>query len=322
MKKINLLAFSSLIIATILFAIGPATVKLLVERGGEFGIRNPGSISFCNVLFIGNLCAGLVVGFSYGLRGIFRELISLSNRTKIYLFFGSILTALYPSLIFIALEHTTVVNLVLLSRFNGIVYLIFAILFLKQKIQPLEIVGYTIMALAVGVLVFINNMGKIQTGDILILLATVFFAINEIISKKILPNCSIKTYVFARNFFSSIIFFVIAIILFGAEHFAQAFEGQLWILMIVYAGFAVVLAQIFWLTAIKTTPPIYVANVRLFDPVFSLAFAYLLLNEKLDITEWIVLGAILIGVLIPKIGLRKKPVKLSPISIDTSLVGK
>ena len=63
-------------LGTILFALGPAVLKLLTTMGGRFGIEKPGAISFCNVLFVGNFCAGLITLLVYGvgshLRGAHR----------------------------------------------------------------------------------------------------------------------------------------------------------------------------------------------------------------------------------------------------------
>jgi drug/metabolite transporter (DMT)-like permease len=314
----------ALLIATILYAIGPATVKLLVEQGGSYGLKNPGAISFCNVLFIGNMCAGLITLVFYGAKSIYTELIKLKPKVKFYLLISATLSAIYPSLLFIALEYTSVINLVLISRFNGIVYVILAFLFIGNRIKLLDAVGYSLIAIAVLVLLIIQNKGfYFGKGDLLILSAALFFALTEIVSKKVIPECSIGAYVFFRNFFSSILFFIFVIYLFGLSHFMEAFEGELWVLMLVYAGIAIVLAQIFWLTAIKSVPIHYVANIKLFDPVFTLTFAYFLLNEVPNTSEWIVMGIIFVGILMPKLGRKKQDVDImQTTSIDRGLVGR
>jgi len=323
MKK-KKLALLLLIIASILFALAPAILKLLQQRGGIFGISHPNAISFCNVLFIGNLCAGLVALFYYGPPTLMRELLRLPKKAYIYLTLAAILTTIYPSLIFLALERTTVINIVLLSRFNGIVYIILAFLILGLRLHWSEILGYTIMAIAVIVLVLSNSNGyHISTGDILILSATVFFSLTEIVSKKLLPICSIPLYIFIRNFVSSILFFIIATYLFSIRHFAQLLFPDIWVLMVIYAVFAIVLAQLLWLSSIKTVPIPIVANIKLFDPVFSLGFAYLLLSEIPSLEEWIVIAVIIIGIAIPKFFMRKmKPEMVQTVSLDTSFVGK
>ena len=287
-------------LGTLLFALGPALIKLLTLMGGAFGLQYPGAVSFCNVLFVGNFSAGLVTLGFYGGHSLFRELWRLPRRTKGALCLGAIVSAIYPALLFTALEQTSVINVVLLSRFNGIVFVALSYVFAHVMIRRSEIIGYAVMAIGVVILVVANSSGtRIMTGELLVLISTVFFALTEFISKAVLRNCSIQAYVFFRNLASALIFFVAAVYFFGFEHFSEAFAGELWVLMIVYAGVAVVAAQLFWLHATPALPTQTIANSQLLNPGFSLLFAFLLLNEIPTPVEWSVMGVILIGMLVP-----------------------
>ena len=289
-------------VGTLLFALGPALIKLLTLMGGAFGLHNPGAVSFCNVLFVGNFCAGLVTLAVYGGRSLFGELWRLPRRTQGALWLAAIVSAVYPALLFTALERTSVINVVLLSRFNGIVFVALSYLFLRVMVRRSEIVGYTVMAIGVVILVLVNNSGsRIMTGELLVLVSTVFFALTEFISKAVLRDCSIHTYVFFRNLVSSVIFFVAAVYLFGFEHFSEAFAGDLWVLMVAYAAVAVVAAQLAWLHSPPVLPAQTVANSQLLNPGFSLLFAYLLLDEVPTTVQWTVIVVVLIGMLIPRI---------------------
>ncbi|STX50445.1 permeases of drug/transporter [Legionella busanensis] len=315
-----------LVIGAILFSLGPVLIKLMVERNQYYGIFNPGAISFCNVLFIGNLCAGIIILVFHSFTDILKEIINLPRKTKFYLFAITLTSTVYPALIFIALEYTTVINLILISRFNGIVYMTLAYFVLGLRLRKLEILGYLIIGITVITLLVYTNKGfHFSLGDWLILSAAIFFAFNELLSKKLLPGCSIPTYVFSRNFISAIIFFCIAVILLGPGHFMEAFGRNFWILMLLYAGVAIVLAQIFWVKAISVLPLTYVANINLLNPIFSLAFAFLLLQESPHSSEWLAIIIITLSIILPK--LSRKPQNqsarpMSTLSIDTSLVGK
>jgi drug/metabolite transporter (DMT)-like permease len=294
-------ALALLGLGTLLFALGPALIKLLALRGGAFGLSNPGAVSFCNVLFVGNFCAGLVTLAVYGGRGLFVELWGLPRRTKGALWLGAIVSAIYPALLFTALERTSVINVVLLSRFNGIVFVALSYVFTHVVIRRAEALGYGVMAAGVILLVVVNNGGlRISTGELLVLGSTVFFALTEFISSEVLKACSIQAYVFFRNLVSSAIFFTTAVYLFGFEHFADAFAGDLWLLMMAYAAVAVVAAQLAWLNAAPVLPAQTVANSQLLNPGFSLLFAYLLLHEVPTALEGTVMGVILVGMLIPR----------------------
>lgn len=289
-------------LGSVLFALGPALIKLLTQRGGAFGLRNPGSVSFCNVLFVGNFCAGLVTLGVYGARSLLGELWRLPRGTKRALWLGALVSAVYPALLFTALERTSVINVVLLSRFNGIVFVVLSWVFAHAMVRRAEAVGYGIMAVGVVILVVVNNGGvRITTGQLLVLASTVFFALTEFISKAVLRECSIQAYVFFRNLASAVIFFSTAVYLFGFEHFGEAFAGDLWLLMVAYAAVAVVAAQLAWLHAAPVLPTQTVANSQLVNPGFSLLFAYLLLNEVPTLLEWTVMGVILVGMLVPRL---------------------
>ncbi len=316
-------ALTFLWLGTLLFALGPAILKLLTTMGGRFSIANPGAISFCNVLFVGNFCAGLVTLFVYGVRRIFGELFHLSRTTKWALVLGAVASTVYPALIFTALERTSVINIVLLSRFNGIVFVSLAYVLFRTKVRRADVVGYGIIAVGVVVLVVINNGGfRLQSGEVLVLISTVFFALTEFISKVVLRECSIESYVFVRNSCSAAIFFVIAIYLFGFHHFMDAFVGELWILMVVYAGFAVVGAQLSWLKATRVLSVKTVAGSQLLNPAFSIFFAYLLLHEVPTALESMIMVVVAIGMLVPKLHLWDRDTSAASASmLGTGLVG-
>lgn len=312
-----------LVTATLLFALGPAVLKLLTVRGAELGLA-PGEITFCNVLFVGNLCAGLVTLFASGPRRVVRELVTVPPGVKGLLLLAALVSTIYPALLFTGLERSTVTNVVILSRFNGIVYVLLGWLLLRDVVRLSDAVAYTLIGSGVLVLLLASDMGTVDHGgDVFILLATVFFAFTEILSRKTLPHVSIQTYVFFRNFVSSAIFFTVATTWFGPEHFMGTFMGDLWIIMVVYALFAIVVAQVLWLRAVKTVASRAVAQVQLLNPVFSISFAFVLLGEVPMSTQWIVLGIIGLGMAVPYCwpGSRQ-PQTLHPLSIDTSLVGK
>lgn len=314
-------AFAFLALGTLLFAVAPPVLKLLTTMGGRLGLQMPGAISFCNVLFVGNFLAG-IVALAFGPRAIFSELKRLTLKTRIYLLLGALLSTIYPALLFTGLERTSVINVVLLSRFNGIVFVVLAFLFLRTMITRWEVVGYTVMAVGVTVLIVVNNRGmRIQTGELFVILSTVFFALTEIVSKSVLRECSIRTYVFFRNTVSAVIFFALGLYLFGFEHFSDAFGRELWILMVVYSGVAVVAAQVLWLSGSRVLPAQWAANFQLLNPAFSILFAYLLLSEVPGPLEWLVIGIILVGMLIPVIARRGATTGMT-MGVETSLAGR
>lgn len=304
-----------IIIALICFSLASPVVKLLGETGGELG----NAISFCNLLFIGNLCAGIVVLISFGAKGIIKELRSFTLKQHSLLFVGVLIAGLYPALIYTALESTSVTNIVMLSRFESILFAFLAWWILKTALNRNEIIGLSIIGVGVLTIVFVKEMYMFRNGDYIVLIAAVVEAFGILISKKILTFCSLRTFLFTRNFFSSIGFFIIAIKLFGFEHFQDAFQPELWGLISVYALVVIVLGQYMWYKGIKTASSESVSSLTMLSPFLTLFFAFILLSETPDFHESCAIGLILIGMVVTRI--KSKPKKDVISQLDKSMSG-
>lgn len=307
----------SIIIALVCFSLASPVVKLLSERGGELG----GAISFCNLLFIGNLCAGVIVLISFGARGILKELRSFTVKQHLMLGVCVVVAALYPGLIYTALESTTVTNVVMLSRFESILYGILAWIVFKNALNRNEMIGFGVIGLGVLAIVYVKEMYMFRGGDMIVLMAAVVEACAIVISKKTLKFCSLRTFLFVRNFFSSIAFFILAMVLYGPHHFSEAFQANLWLLMTVYALVVIVLGQFMWYRGIKTASPDVVSNLTMLTPFLTLSFAFVLLSETPDLYEGIAIGVILLGMVIAKIRTKPKTKDELVSDLDKSLSG-
>lgn len=304
-----------IVIALVCFSLASPVVKLLGETGGMLG----NAISFCNLLFIGNLCAGIIVLITFGAKGIIKEFRSFTLKQHSLLFVGVIIAALYPALIYTSLESTSVTNVVMLTRFESILYAMLAWWIFKTALNRNEIIGLTIIGSGVLIIVFVKEMYMFRNGDYIVLIAAAVEAIGIVISKKILSFCSLRTFLFARNFFSAIGFFVVALKLFGLHHFQDAFQTELWTLIAIYALVVIVLGQYMWYKGIKSASSETVSSLTMLTPFLTLFFAFLLLSETPDIYESCAIGLILLGMIITKIKSKTKKDVVS--QIDKSLSG-
>ena len=94
-----------LLLAIALFALASPLVKWLSIRGGEFGLVKANAISFCNVLFLANLCAGLLT-FIWSRREISPAFGGLDRRGVAMLAISVVLAAVIPALLFTAIANT------------------------------------------------------------------------------------------------------------------------------------------------------------------------------------------------------------------------
>ncbi len=306
-----------IVISRALQSLATPIVALLVTTAAGLGAGGEAgdAISFCNVLFVGNLCAALVVAFSFGPRRIATDLARTDKRDRLEILAFAALAALLSAWIFTALETTTVTNAVLLARLGPVLFAVGSATLARRSLTRSEYLGFALIALGVVATTFAGTGFIVVRGDVLILASTVVFALVQLISKRLLPRTGLPALVFARNFFSAAVFFVIANVLYGPEHFTDAFYGPLWGIMIVYAAVVIVAAQLTWYRALGAMSPSSVARWTVFTPVLAVVYAFAINGEQPGTTQLTALTFITLGVIVSNVG------KLIPAGMAESTEG-
>ncbi len=283
-------------------ALATPIVALLIATGAALGGEVENAVEFCNILFVGNLCASIVVLVAFGPRTIVPKLRSLRPRVTIEVLVFASLAALLSALIFSALKTTSVTNAVLLARLGPVLYVIASVFVLSQVVGKFEWAGFGLIGVGVLATVVAGSGFSLTTGDFLILGSTVVYAIVTMMSKRLLPEVGLPALLFARNFFSAIVFFYIAYVLFGPHHFANAFYGPLWGIMVVYALVVIVTSQFTWFRAIEALPAASVAKWTVGTPILAVGFAYLINGEHPSIVQITALGFVTLGMVVSNLG--------------------
>lgn len=290
------------VISRALQALATPVVALLVVTADGLSGEVEDAISFCNVLFVGNLCASFLVLSIFGPRKVGNGLRSLSSNTWLMLLVFASLAALLSALIFVALETIMVTNAVLLARLGPVLFVIGSAVFIGQAISRPEWLGFGLIGLGVLAVVFTGSGFQVSKGDLLILASAVVYAVTTMMSKLLLPKTGLHTLVFARNFFSAIVFFIIASVLYGFDHFMHAFYGPLWGIMLVYALVIIVIGQAAWYRGISQLTPASVARWTVMTPVLAVGYAYLINGERPSTMQLLALAIIMLGILVSNIG--------------------
>ncbi|MFT7537840.1 MAG: drug/metabolite transporter (DMT)-like permease, partial [Hyphomicrobiaceae bacterium] len=189
----------------------------------------------------------------------------------------------------------------------------------KSALKRNEVIGFGLIGFGVLAIVYVKEMYMLRGGDMIVLVAAAVEACAIVISKKTLKFCSLRTFLFVRNFFSAIAWFILAMQLYGPDHFSEAFQPSLWLLMTFYAFVVIVLGQFMWYRGIKTASPHVVSNLTMLSPFLTLSFAFILLSETPDIYEGIALGVILLGMIVAKIKAKPRGDMVS--QLDKSMSG-
>ena len=173
-----------IVLAVMLLSLSGPAVKWLIANAPLVGIDDVSAISYCNTLFVGNFAAGLLVLVYFGAPTIFRDWRAVSRKGKGYLLIASVLAIAYPAMIFTALGTTSVTNVVLVSRFEGLFVLLASYLVNKEKIARNQWLGNIIIAAGVAVVVLQQGMGRISVGDLYVLGAGLVHAAAVLHSKR------------------------------------------------------------------------------------------------------------------------------------------
>ena len=137
-----------LILSYALFALATPLAKWLSLNGLNLGTDGHRLISFCNVLFIGNLCAALLILLYRQPQKLIQDYLQMGTKAHCLMLLCGSLSAIVPSLLFIALEHTSVANTVLLSRTGPVLFAIVGTLVFRQKLTKWELIGFGFIILS------------------------------------------------------------------------------------------------------------------------------------------------------------------------------
>ncbi len=301
-------------LAILIFGASSAVTRKLTQIGAEHFIDGHNPISLCNVLFVGNLCALIVLILVYGRQWNQTTLKQLSKKDWLGITLVAILSgALAPALFFQALALTQVNNIVLVGRLQPPLTIALLIWLLKERVNRWEIMGG--IAALVGVILTIilqpptmmmMNMGgfSLGLGEILVATSTVTSAVATIITKAWLSDIPLGFFSIFRTGLGTIIFFFVALVLYGQNHFSDAFSPFLWKWMLVYGVVIVVLGQSFWLKGTRAVTVSTASLVGSFTPIISVFAAYLVLGEIPTQAQYIGGSLVLVGIFLSQVGIR------------------
>jgi drug/metabolite transporter (DMT)-like permease len=186
----------------------------------------------------------------------------LTRKETIYLLLIAVIGGAIPFyLFFTGLSQISAINGQLINKTLVFWTAVLAILFLKERMNKTQIIAV--------LLLFISNffiggfMGfKYSTGELLVLLATMLWAVESILAKKILPNVDPDIVTAARMGIGSAILLVMAAIIAptalkgSIQHMTQV--QMFWMVISVSLLFGYVTC---WYRALKYAPVIMVASI-------------------------------------------------------------
>lgn len=272
-------------LAVLVYASSNSIVTLLVELGRQNPLASGrNAITYCNLLFLGSLMSVLPMVVVFRGDWTRENLAKLSRRDWGFLTVSAFLSsALTPGLFFYALEHTTVTNVVLVGRIEPPLFLLATWLFLNERLNPWSMVA-GLLAL-VGAIVILAMRGdgallRFGTGEMAAAGATLSFIASTIVTRSGLRNVPLGIFSIYRTILGTVLYFFLAIYLFGPGHFQDMFAPIVVKWTWVYAIVVIVVGQFSWNLGLKYARSGDVSLATSFSPVAAILIAMWLLNEN------------------------------------------
>jgi drug/metabolite transporter (DMT)-like permease len=317
-----------LLLAITIFAASNAVTRQLTELGEQNAINGRNPISFCNVLFVGNLCALIVLFLIYRQQCTSQNLKAIPQKTWFALIgISTLSSALAPALIFRALDLTAVNNVVLIGRIEPPLALALSILILRDRVNLWVIAGAVISFIGVALTMILQDpssdmmqMGgfSIGRGELFAIGGAIALAVSTIISKVTLKQIPLGLFAIIRTTIGTIIFLIVVLILYSPIHFIDVFSPFLWRWMLIYGAIIVVGGQLCWFAGLKTAGASDVSLASSFSPIAGILAAYLILSEAPTTAQYIGGSVILIGIVFNQIGVLRQSRKVAPKPVANS----
>jgi drug/metabolite transporter (DMT)-like permease len=295
-------------LAILIFGASGSITRKLTEIGASQFMHGHNPISLCNVLFVGNLCALGLMLIVYHSQLTAANFGKISKSEWVNLLIVALLAgALAPAAIFQALALSPVNNIILLGRLEVPLILILSGIFLKERLHRNQKIGAAIVLIGIFVAVMGNQPTATLTsftvgqGEILTVIAAVFLSISNLISKTKLLKIPLGIDSVIRTGLGSIVFFLLAVKLYGSGHFMELFSPFLWQWMLAYGAIIVVIGQSFWIKGLKESPIATSAIISCFHPIAGMFFAYWILAESPTAAQIVGSIILLIGLFLSQV---------------------
>jgi drug/metabolite transporter (DMT)-like permease len=324
-------AQSYLWLAVPIFGAASAITRKITEIGAQNFVDGQNPISLCNVLFVGNLCALLLFGLIHRQQWKQDTLQRISRREWLNLIAVAVLSgALAPAFIFQALAITPVTNVVVAGRLEPPLTLALSIWLLRDRVNSWELLGAATAFGGVMLTILLQPATavggwQIGRGEVLAMMGAVALSIATIASKKGLAGVPLGIYNTVRTGLGTIVFFCIALALYGPRHFTGVLSPFLWQWMLLYGAVIVVMGQLFWTAGLRVSSIASVSLAGSLMPIFGILAAYWILGEVPTLAQYIGGGVISIGLLFSQIGVRyqhNRQQKVTAVDVEQSIAAK
>ncbi|WP_310485503.1 DMT family transporter [Chamaesiphon sp. VAR_48_metabat_403] len=310
-----------------IFGSSSALTRKITEIGAQHFVGGHNPISYCNVLFTGNLCALLVLVAIHRHQWSRNTWRQISGRECFGLVVVAILSgALAPGLIFQALSLTPVTNVLLLGRLEPPLTLALSIWLLRERLNRWEVLG-SIVAFTGVVLTIVLQADRthmtpvagfqVGLGELMAVSGAICLSIATIVAKKHLTHVPLGIHNTVRTGLGTIVYFGLALWMYGFNHFMGVLSPFLWQWMLLYGTVIVVIGQSLWNIGFRNSSIATASLIGSFAPIVGILAAYLILGEVPTHAQYIGGVVILVGLFLGQLGIKARTNRLKSIGISS-----
>ena len=205
-----------------------------------------------------------------------------------------------PTLFFYGLSNTSASDSSILINGEVLFSILLAIVFFNEKLIQREILAITLVL--VGIVILTTNMQfssssnsfvELNIGNILIVGSTLFWALDNNISKIISKTIHIPEIIVLKTLIGGLLLFILFIIIFGIHDLNVTIFHIPYLVFAGSLGFGASL--FFFLHSLKRIGTIKTILLFSTSSIFGMIFAKVFLNENNTIYQIIAVGVILVG---------------------------
>lgn len=255
-----------------------------------------------------NLVA-LRFGIAFILAGaiFYRRLIRIDTKTFFYGFILGTILFLVMSVVTIGIKFTSISNAGFLFSLAVVFVPLLLAIFFKIKPERKVIFGVSIAIIGIALLTLDKNL-HINSGDYLIIVGAIFYAIQIIVTDKLTKNVDSITLGILQLGIAGA-WGLLFSLFFETPHLPSTTES--WIAIIALSVLCSAVGFIGQAVAQKHTTPTHTGLIFSLEPVFAAAFAFIFVGETLPAKGYIGAILILIGVIAAEIKFKKFPMRKS-----------
>lgn len=247
------------------------------------------------------LFAFVISGFTLCKKQGRDEIVKINFKTLRLIFLLAIVFSLALYFFMTSLKLIEPATVSFLSRFEVIFIVVLAYMILKEKLRFIEMIGGGVALAGIFVLKYKTTV-IISHAATLMVLSSFFFAIAEIIIKKNISRLGTAQFVFYRNLFMAIFFFLFMLIR-GQELYLPNLD--ILSLILIASLLLPVFGRVTYLEALKRINISRAALISQSSPLFTAFFAFMILHTYPAPIEWLGGALIIAGVIVVKLSEKK-----------------